>query len=101
MHASCRTAVFDGQKLAFNDLTVERAPTPIADATCNGNATALGTSRVLKVSADEFARIGVMQYEHSLPLADHEVVLTFDDGPLPPYTDRVLAALAAECVKAT
>ena len=37
----------------------------------------------------------------SLPLADHEVVLTFDDGPLPPYTDQVLAILAAECVKAT
>jgi len=56
---------------------------------------------VLAVSADDFARIGTMQYGHSLPLADHEVVLTFDDGPLPPYTDHVLAALAAECVKAT
>jgi peptidoglycan/xylan/chitin deacetylase (PgdA/CDA1 family) len=28
-------------------------------------------------------------------------VLTFDDGPLPPYTDRILEILAAECVKAT
>src|SRR5262249_8966803 len=28
-------------------------------------------------------------------------VLTFDDGPLPPYTNRVLETLAAECVKAT
>jgi peptidoglycan/xylan/chitin deacetylase (PgdA/CDA1 family) len=36
-----------------------------------------------------------------LPLADREVVLTFDDGPLPPYSDRVLDILAAECVKAT
>jgi peptidoglycan/xylan/chitin deacetylase (PgdA/CDA1 family) len=42
-----------------------------------------------------------MQYRQTLPLADHEVVLTFDDGPLPPYTSRVLTALAHECVKAT
>src|SRR5262249_29159874 len=32
---------------------------------------------------------------------DHEVVLTFDDGPLPPYTNRILDMLASECVKAT
>ena len=101
MHTSCRTAVFDGQKLALNDLVVERATTPVANAACAGNPDALGTSRVLAVSADEFARIGTMQYEHTLPLADREVVLTFDDGPLPPYTDHVLATLAAECVKAT
>jgi hypothetical protein len=33
-------------------------------------------------------RLGMMQYPETLPLADHEVVLTFDDGPLPPYTTR-------------
>ena len=37
----------------------------------------------------------------SLPLKDKEVVITFDDGPLPPYTTRILDMLAAECVKAT
>ncbi|MEZ5785850.1 MAG: polysaccharide deacetylase family protein [Xanthobacteraceae bacterium] len=42
-----------------------------------------------------------MQYPESLPLADHEVVLTFDDGPLPPHTGRILETLASECVKAT
>jgi peptidoglycan/xylan/chitin deacetylase (PgdA/CDA1 family) len=42
-----------------------------------------------------------MQYHETLPLRDKEVVLTFDDGPLPPYSTRVLQALAAECVKAT
>src|SRR4029453_16090991 len=35
------------------------------------------------------------------PLKDHEVVITFDDGPLPPYTNIILDALAAHCVKAT
>lgn len=101
MHAFCRTAVFDGQKLALNDIAVEDVRVPASRVACAGNPDALGTSRVLQVSADEFARVGVKQYEHSLPLADHEVVLTFDDGPLPPYTDHVLAAIAAECVKAT
>jgi peptidoglycan/xylan/chitin deacetylase (PgdA/CDA1 family) len=36
-----------------------------------------------------------------LPLVDREVVLTFDDGPIPPYTGKILDILAAECVKAT
>ena len=34
-------------------------------------------------------------------MLDREVVLTFDDGPIPPYTGKVLDILAAECVKAT
>jgi peptidoglycan/xylan/chitin deacetylase (PgdA/CDA1 family) len=66
-----------------------------------GRADALGTERVLVVAPKEHARIGTMQYPETLPLADKEVVLTFDDGPLPPYTDRILETLAAECVKAT
>lgn len=62
---------------------------------------ALGTSRTITVAPDAFPTIGTMQYRQSLPLNDHEVVITFDDGPLPPYTDRVLEALDAECVKVT
>ena len=46
-------------------------------------------------------QIGLMQYGTSLPLNDHEVVITFDDGPLPPNTNRILDTLAANCVKAT
>src|SRR5215213_11712304 len=61
---------------------------------CPGNPNALGTSRVLTVDPREFPRIGMAQYSHSLPLEDKEVVLTFDDGPLPPYTNRVLDVLA-------
>jgi peptidoglycan/xylan/chitin deacetylase (PgdA/CDA1 family) len=70
-------------------------------ADCPGNPDALGTSRVITVDPAEHPRIGAMQYHESLPLQDKEVVLTFDDGPLPPYTNRVLETLAAECVKAT
>ena len=69
-------------------------------ADCPGNPNALGTSRVLTIDPREFPRIGTVQYTRSLPLEDKEVVLTFDDGPLPPYTTRVLDVLAEHCVKA-
>ena len=62
---------------------------------------ALGTSRVLGVDAANTPRVGLKSFPQTLPLRDHEVVLTFDDGPWPPTTQRVLAALAHECVRAT
>jgi peptidoglycan/xylan/chitin deacetylase (PgdA/CDA1 family) len=62
---------------------------------------ALGVSRTIVVDPSEHQRLGGMQYGESLPLKDKEVVLTFDDGPLPPYTNRILETLASECVKAT
>lgn len=72
-----------------------------ANAESCTNPTALGTSRTIAVESGDFPRIGTMQYRRTLPLDDHEVVITFDDGPLPPYSNRVLDALAAECVKVT
>jgi peptidoglycan/xylan/chitin deacetylase (PgdA/CDA1 family) len=68
---------------------------------CTGNPNALGTSRVLAVESGEYGGFGVMQYPETVPLRDKEVVLTFDDGPLPPYSEQVLDILAAQCVKAT
>ncbi len=68
---------------------------------CPGRRDALGTSRTLVVDPREHPRIGTMQYAETLPLDDHEVVLTFDDGPLPRNSDQVLAILAEQCVKAT
>jgi peptidoglycan-N-acetylglucosamine deacetylase len=68
---------------------------------CPGHPDALGTSRTLVVDPREHPRIGTMQYAETLPLADHEVVLTFDDGPLPRNSNQVLDILASQCVKAT
>ena len=62
---------------------------------------ALGISRTLVVDARQHPLIGSMQYRETLPLNDGEVVLTFDDGPLPKYTNQILDILAAQCVKAT
>nr|WP_244432109.1 polysaccharide deacetylase family protein [Rhodopseudomonas sp. B29] len=72
-----------------------------AAQSCPGNPNALGTSRTLVVDPREHPRIGTMQYSETLPLKDHEVVLTFDDGPLPKYSNQVLDILAKDCVKAT
>jgi peptidoglycan/xylan/chitin deacetylase (PgdA/CDA1 family) len=75
-------------------------PTKTAEA-CPGHPDALGTSRVLTITPAEFQLLGTIDYRQTLPLKDHEVVLTFDDGPIPPYTTSVLDTLAANCVKAT
>jgi peptidoglycan/xylan/chitin deacetylase (PgdA/CDA1 family) len=68
---------------------------------CPGHPDALGTSRTLVVDPREHPRIGTMQYPETLPLGDREVVLTFDDGPLPRNSNQVLQILADQCVKAT
>src|SRR5262245_51003383 len=77
------------------------AAAPASANECPGNPNALGTSRTIVVDPSEHALLGGHQYRESLPLNDKEVVITFDDGPLPPYTNRILEVLQQECVKAT
>lgn len=74
---------------------------PAATVDCPGNPNALGTSRTLVIDPSEHVRLGMMQYRETLPLGPKEVVITFDDGPIPPYSNRVLDILASECVKVT
>jgi peptidoglycan-N-acetylglucosamine deacetylase len=68
---------------------------------CPGKPDALGTSRVLTVDPGQYPRVGAMDHAAELPLSDKEVVLTFDDGPVPRYSEQILGILAAQCVKAT
>jgi peptidoglycan/xylan/chitin deacetylase (PgdA/CDA1 family) len=77
------------------------ACTTAAQAAECPRAGTLGTSRVLQVDAALTPRVGLKSFAQTLPLDEHEVVLTFDDGPWPPTTSRVLATLARECVRAT
>jgi peptidoglycan/xylan/chitin deacetylase (PgdA/CDA1 family) len=78
---------------AASALPAQAAECPRADA--------LGTSRVMTVDAATTPRVGLKSFRQTLPLHDHEVVLTFDDGPFPSTDTRVLAALAEQCVRAT
>ena len=61
---------------------------------------ALGVSRTLEIDTRAGPRFG-FQYQDPNLLADGEVVLTFDDGPLRAYTRPILEALAGHCTKAT
>lgn len=88
--------------IAFLTALVLGLPSPVAaQGTCTGRPDALGTSRILTVSAATTPRVGRKHFPDTLPLADKELVLTFDDGPWPATTPRVLDALKAECVRAT
>ena len=79
-----------------------RAADPAPDAAaCAANPAALGVSRVVEIDTTGGPAFGSQQYHGHEFLADHEVVLTFDDGPLPAYTVPVLKALAAHCTQAT
>jgi peptidoglycan-N-acetylglucosamine deacetylase len=77
------------------------AASPAMAQECAGKPDALGTGRILVLGPGGPTQVGSMQYPQSLPLADKEVVLTFDDGPLPPYSNQVLDILAEQCVKVT
>ena len=60
----------------------------------------LGVSRTVVVNAASGPAFGA-QYKSPSLLADGEVVLTFDDGPMRAYTRSILETLAAQCAKAT
>ena len=83
-------------KLLSATLVAATAWTAAAQAADCPRSGTLGTSRILKLDAATYPRVGLKSFEQTLPLEDHEVVLTFDDGPWPQTTPKVLAALAHE-----
>src|SRR5262245_57948801 len=72
----------------------------LAQEGCAPGKDKLGVSRTVAVNTADGAAFG-MQYKSQSLLADGEVVLTFDDGPMRAYTRPILEALAAQCTKAT
>jgi peptidoglycan/xylan/chitin deacetylase (PgdA/CDA1 family) len=89
-----------GRFAVFLMLTMAATAAQAAPA-CPGHDGALGTERVLTVDAATTPRVGRKHFTQTLPLRPKEVVLTFDDGPEPGPTARVLDALKRECVKAS
>lgn len=73
---------------------------PGVDA-CATRSDVLGLSRVVEVDTRKGPLFGTTPAGEFAFLKDREVVLTFDDGPLRPYTRAVLKALDAHCTKAT
>ncbi|HKG99420.1 MAG TPA: polysaccharide deacetylase family protein [Bradyrhizobium sp.] len=71
------------------------APAP-AKAAC-GNPNALGIGRTVEIDTTGGPGFGFEHFKQLDFLRDHEVVLTFDDGPWPVNTPSVLKTLAEEC----
>jgi peptidoglycan/xylan/chitin deacetylase (PgdA/CDA1 family) len=61
----------------------------------------LGVARTVEIDTAGGPGFGFEHFKAYDFLRDHEVVLTFDDGPWPHNTPEVLAALGAQCTKAT
>jgi peptidoglycan/xylan/chitin deacetylase (PgdA/CDA1 family) len=76
------------------------AASPVAMPKCD-NPNALGISRVVQIDTTGGPGFGFPQFKAYDFLRDHEVVLTFDDGPWPWNTEHVLKALADQCTRAT
>src|SRR5665811_1543098 len=74
-------------------------PPRAADPVCT-NPDALGVGRVVQIDTTGGPGFGFEHFKAYDFLRDHEVVLTFDDGPWPGNTPAVLKALADQCTKA-
>ena len=85
---------------ALAALCATAAAPALAQEACS-RPDALGTSRVMEVNPRGGLKLGLKSYPQTLALEKGEVVLTFDDGPLPATTGPILKALDDECVKAT
>src|SRR5262245_16964062 len=84
----------------------QAAPTPppppkVAEAPPCRTPGALGVARVVEIDTTGGPGFGFQHFKAYDFLNPNEVVLTFDDGPWPVSTPAVLAALAAQCTKAT
>src|SRR5215471_1385581 len=65
------------------------------------NPNAMGVSRVVEIDTSGGPGFGSQHFKTFDFLRDHEVALTFDDGPWPGNTQAVLKALADQCLRAT
>jgi peptidoglycan/xylan/chitin deacetylase (PgdA/CDA1 family) len=74
-----------------------------ASSDCADPAKALGVSRVIEIDASGGPMFGSATKRQKEPrfLAPDEVVLTFDDGPVPWVTQPILDTLDEFCTKAT
>lgn len=72
----------------------------IAEETPSCSSETLGVSRTIEIDTQGGPTFG-QQYHSETLLGSGEVVLTFDDGPFPIYTQAILDALKEECAKAT
>jgi peptidoglycan-N-acetylglucosamine deacetylase len=86
-----------GSTADFPPLGPSTPPKPIACA----NPNAMGIVRTVEIDTTGGPGFGSQHFKSYDFLRDHEVVLTFDDGPWLGHTQAVLKALADQCLHAT
>lgn len=88
---------------AFAGLPPNATNPAMAVPPCASQPELLGLSRIVEIDTSSGPRFGD-QYigrGETLFLQDHEVILTFDDGPMRRYTQPILDALDQQCTRAT
>ena len=70
---------------------------------CANSGKTLGVARIVEIDTSTGALFGALTRQSKEPrfLEPKEVVLTFDDGPMPPVTRAILDTLDRFCTKAT
>jgi peptidoglycan/xylan/chitin deacetylase (PgdA/CDA1 family) len=96
MRTALATALAISMMTAASTAWAQNAQAP---AKCD-NPNALGVARTVQIDTTGAPGFGFEHFKAYDFLQDHEVVLTFDDGPWPGNTERVLKALADQCTKA-
>ena len=106
--AAGRTQLATAAELTATRVSPPQAQTPtpapapkVAEAPPCRTPGALGVARVVEIDTTGGPGFGFQHFKAYDFLNPNEVVLTFDDGPWPVSTPAVLAALAAQCTKAT
>ena len=93
--AAALSAPANSAAFPASDRNVTTARSPACE-----NPDALGVSRVVEIDTTGGPGFGFEHFKAYDFLREHEVVLTFDDGPWPGNTPAVLKALADQCTKA-
>lgn len=70
-------------------------------ATCPTDPLAPAVTPRVEIDTRGGPTIGIMQYRNGGGLRQKEIALTFDDGPNPDVTPRILDILDKHCIKAT
>lgn len=77
------------------------APSALAAAACPTDPLAPAVTPKAFIDTSGGPTIGTMQYHNGGGLKHKEIALTFDDGPNPDVTPRILDILDKHCIKAT
>jgi len=98
MRASFACAIITTASIVTSGAALAQSASPKAAACTNPDA--IGLARTVEIDTTGGPGFGFEHFRQHDFLRNKEVVLTFDDGPWPDNTPRVLEALANHCTKA-